>query len=98
MTNNLERRVYEHKGKLVDGFTKRYNIPKLVYYEVTRDIHAALAREKQLKGWLRSKKIAQVESMNPGWKDLSVGWYENPRLSANVKGNGYECHSEPERR
>ena len=58
MTNNLERRVYEHKNKLVSGFTSKYNITKLVYYEETNDVNAALTREKQIKGWLRSKKIA----------------------------------------
>jgi putative endonuclease len=56
VTNNLERRVYEHKNKLIDGFTKKYNLTKLVYFETTTDIKAAIYREKQLKGWLRSKK------------------------------------------
>ena len=75
-TNDLERRVYEHKRKLVDGFTKRYNITWLVYYEATGDVSAALAREKQLKRWSRSKKIALVESLNLQWKDLAQEWYE----------------------
>ena len=74
ITNNLERRVYEHKNKLLKGFTKRYNITKLVYYEITSDVHAAIEREKQIKGWLRSKKIALIETMNPQWVDLSEGW------------------------
>jgi len=74
-TNNLERRVYEHKNKLVAGFTSKYNITKLVFYEETNDVHAAMAREKQIKGWLRSKKIALIESENPKWKDLSLDWY-----------------------
>ena len=73
VTNDLERRVYEHKQKLVPGFTAKYNITRLVYFEVTQDIQAAIAREKQIKGWLRSKKIALIESVNPGWKDLSLG-------------------------
>ena len=71
VTNNLERRIYEHKHHLVKGFTKKYKIDKLVYFEETNDIHAAISREKQIKGWLRKKKIALIESMNPGWKDLS---------------------------
>lgn len=71
VTNNLERRIYEHKHHLVNGFTKKYKIGKLVYFEETNDINAAISREKQIKGWLRKKKIALVESMNPGWKDLS---------------------------
>jgi len=72
VTDNLERRVYEHKHKLVPGFTSRYNITRLAYYEATSDVWAAIAREKQIKGWLRSKKIALIESANPDWKDLSV--------------------------
>jgi len=71
VTNNLERRVFEHKNRLVDGFTKKYNITKLVYFEETSDISAAIYREKQIKGWARQKKIALIESMNPDWRDLS---------------------------
>ena len=74
VTNDLERRVYEHKQKLVPGFTAKYNIARLVYFEVTQDVQAAITREKQIKGWLRSKKIALIESVNPEWKDLSMGW------------------------
>ncbi|MCK4403871.1 MAG: GIY-YIG nuclease family protein [candidate division Zixibacteria bacterium] len=74
VTSNLIRRVYEHKNKLVDGFTKKYNITKLVYYEVTNEATSAIAREKQIKGWLRKKKIALIESVNPQWKDLSEEW------------------------
>jgi len=77
MTNNLERRLYEHKNKLVDGFTKKYNINKLVYYEHTTDVHAALAREKEIKKWRREKKDNLVASMNPEWKDLSLEWEMN---------------------
>jgi putative endonuclease len=72
VTNDLTRRVYEHKHKLIPGFTQKYNITKLVYYEETSDIHAAIAREKQIKGWLREKKINLIESMNPNWVDLSL--------------------------
>jgi len=74
VTDNLERRLYEHKNKLIEGFTKRYNITKLVYYEETNDVQSAIRREKQIKGWLRRKKIALIETMNPRWVDLSEGW------------------------
>jgi putative endonuclease len=71
VTNNLERRVYEHKRKLIPGFTSRYNLTRLVFLEETSDVTAAIAREKQIKGWLRKKKIALIESQNFDWKDLS---------------------------
>ena len=74
VTNNLERRIYEHHHHLADGFTKKYNITKLVYYEETRDINAAITREEQIKGWLRKKKISLIESVNPEWKDLTESW------------------------
>ncbi len=76
MTNDLERRVSHHKSKLIPGFTSKYNITQLVYYEATNDVHEAIAREKQLKGWLRSRKIALIESANPTWKDLSTDWHD----------------------
>lgn len=75
MTNNLERRMSEHKQKLVEGFTKKYNITLLVYYETYPDVNAAIAREKQVKDWRREKKIALVESLNPEWQDLSADWF-----------------------
>ncbi len=75
VSNDLERRVYQHKRKLIAGFTKRYNITWLVYYEETSDIVAAIEREKQIKGWRRSKKVALIESANPRWKDLAMDWY-----------------------
>lgn len=75
ITNNLERRLFEHKRQVADGFTKRYNIHKLVYYEMTDDAKAAILREKQLKGWKRSRKNALVETINPEWQDLSENWY-----------------------
>lgn len=74
ITNNLDRRIYEHKNKLVEGFTKKYNVKKLIYYEQTNDVEAAIAREKQLKGWIRKKKNNLVETMNSDWKDLSENW------------------------
>ena len=76
VTNDLRRRVYEHKQKLVPGFTQKYNITRLVFFEETPDVKAAIAREKQIKGWLRAKKIALIEDANPEWCDLSEGWYD----------------------
>ena len=78
VTSDLARRVYEHQHKLVKGFTKKYNVSKLVYYEVGGDIAAAIAREKQIKGWRREKKVALIESMNPGWTDLAQEWEDHP--------------------
>ena len=75
VTNDLMRRVYEHKNKLIKGFTSKYNIQYLVYYESTSSIESAIAREKQIKGLLRAKKIALIDSMNPEWKDLSEEWF-----------------------
>jgi putative endonuclease len=75
VTNDLERRVYEHKQRLVAGFTSRYAIDRLVYFEEHCDVEVAIAREKELKGWLRAKKVALIESMNPGWRDLSREWF-----------------------
>jgi len=77
VTNDLERRVYEHKNKLVEGFTKKYNVNRLVYFEETGDIDSAISREKQIKSWRRNKKITLVESMNPTWIDLSEDWFED---------------------
>ena len=74
VTSDLQRRAYEHKNKLVPGFTKKYNLTWLVYYEMTNDVTSAISREKQIKGWLRSRKVALVESMNPEWRDLSTEW------------------------
>ena len=71
VTNNLERRAYEHKNGLVDGFTKRYNIDKLVFYEETSDVVSAIEREKQIKGWLRAKKIALIDKTNSEWKEIT---------------------------
>jgi putative endonuclease len=71
VTNDLKRRVYEHKKGLIKGFTAKYNVDKLVYYEATEDINAAILREKQIKAGSRKKKIDLIEGANPGWKDLS---------------------------
>jgi putative endonuclease len=72
VTNDLERRVFEHKNKLVKGFTEKYNVNKLVYFEETGDVNAALAREKEIKKWRREKKDALVSSMNPQWTKLQL--------------------------
>ena len=72
VTNNLERRLYEHKNHLVDGFSSKYNTNKLVYYEVSESIESAIAREKQIKAYRRDKKIALINELNSEWKDLSL--------------------------
>jgi putative endonuclease len=76
VTSNLESRVFDHKNHTRPGFTLRYKVDRLVYFERFGDVHAAIAREKQIKGLLRIKKMALIVSMNPEWKDLSTGWYE----------------------
>jgi len=78
VTNNLERRVVEHRRKLVSGFTACYNVNRLVYYEAGGNIESMIAREKQIKVCQRMKKIALIESMNRDWKDLSDGWPGSP--------------------
>ncbi len=77
VTNDLVRRVYQHKQHQGAEFTTRYNITRLVYYETTQDVRSAIAREKQLKGWLRTRKMTLIETMNPAWEDLSTGWYDH---------------------
>ena len=76
VTNDLYRRVYEHKNKLVEGFTKRYNINKLVYFEMCEDIESVIMREKQIKGWTRKAKVALINTMNPEWIDLSDEFFK----------------------
>ncbi|KFO68552.1 MAG: GIY-YIG nuclease family protein [Smithella sp.] len=71
VTNDLNRRIYEHKNKLIEGFSKKYNLTKLVYFEETSDINAAIAREKEIKKWRREKKDNLVNQTNPSWVDLS---------------------------
>jgi putative endonuclease len=71
VTNNIVARVTQHKDKMLPGFTQRYNVDRLVYMETYQDIREAIAREKQIKGWLRAKKIELIESINPAWLDLS---------------------------
>ena len=74
VTSNLEKRLYEHGNELIESFTKRYHVHKLVYYESTSNIMSALEREKQLKRWTRAKKNDLVAAMNPEWRDLSGEW------------------------
>ncbi len=76
VTNDILRRVAEHRSKNTPGFTSRYNINLLVYCEETESIIAAIEREKEIKGWRRKKKISLIESQNPAWEDLSAGWFE----------------------
>jgi putative endonuclease len=71
VTNDLVRRIYEHKNKVVNGFTKKYNLNKLIYFETTTDVRSALEREKQLKNWHRDWKINLISEFNPKWEDLS---------------------------
>jgi putative endonuclease len=78
VTNDLQRRLHEHRQKLVPGFTQKYNLSQLVYYETTPNISAAIQREKQLKGWRRAKKVALIESVNHDWRDLSGDWRQAP--------------------
>ena len=74
VTSNLQKRVWEHKNKITEGFTKKYNIDKLVYYEITDSIESAINREKQLQRWHRQWKINLIKQMNPDFKDLSLDW------------------------
>ena len=76
VTNNLERRLFEHKNKLVDGFTKRYNLNKLIYFETYQFVNDAIKRERNMKKWKRQWKIDLIERDNPNWKDLSKDWFE----------------------
>ena len=76
VTNELVRRTYQHKQKLIPGFTTKYNVSRLVYYEETKDINAAIRREKQLKEWQRAWKVELIEKENPEWRDLSEDWHD----------------------
>ena len=75
VTNDLVRRVYEHRNRLAKSYASKYNITMLMYYETTNNVESAIAREKQLKGWLKKRKIALIESVNPNWKDLAMEWF-----------------------
>jgi putative endonuclease len=80
VTNDLESRVAEHIQGQVKGFTSRYHLNRLVWFESYRDVNDANAREKTIKGWLRSKKLDLINSMNPDWKDLAADWFQNAAL------------------
>jgi putative endonuclease len=84
MTNNLPRRLYEHRTSTVKGFTEKYNVHKLVYFEETADVHAAIAREKEIKKWRREKKNGLVIQVNPEWRDLGndLGLYAGPTVNS----------------
>jgi putative endonuclease len=77
VTNDLHRRMYEHRQKQIPGYTRHYNISRLVYFEATPNVNAAVAREKPIKGWTRDKKLALIETSNPQWADLSEEWYKD---------------------
>mgnify|MGYP000962902551 FL=1 len=72
VTNDLVRRVHEHREKKIPGFTSRYNLHKLVFFESSTDVNAAIAREKEIKGWIRRKKNALIKTINPEWNDLAI--------------------------
>ncbi len=75
-TNSLEKRVWQHKEGKGSAFTTKYRTKRLVYFEETTDVKSAITREKQLKGWLRKKKVELIEAKNPTWQDLSTDWYD----------------------
>jgi putative endonuclease len=85
VTNNLERRIWEHKYGHGSEFTRRYKIDRLVYWESFDDVRKAIDREKQIKGWLRIRKIALIVSMNPTWSDLSEEWFKRHRYQPDEK-------------
>ena len=85
MTSNLVQRIWQHRTHAVPGHTARYRIDRLVHFEETEDIFAALAREKQLKGWRREKKISLIETANPTWEDLSAGWFEKQTADPSLR-------------
>jgi putative endonuclease len=92
VTGNLHKRVFEHKFHRIEGFTDKYQVERLLYWESFDDVHRAIAREKQLKGWRRSKKIALIESLNPHWLDLAREWY--PWMTDSGEANRTKCHPE----
>ena len=85
VTNNIVRRVAEHRKGLVPGFTSKYRIHRLVHFEPYEHPSAAIAREKKIKGWLRTKKVALIEEHNPTWDDLAAGWFEIPQGNSKRK-------------
>jgi putative endonuclease len=84
VTSNLHQRVHQHKNKLVAGFSQRYNLHRLVYCEPFSDIRAAIIREKELKGWLLSRKLALIDAANPAWSDLAADWFKTPKAPTRI--------------
>jgi putative endonuclease len=84
VTNNLEHRIFQHRAKLIERFTRKYNLHQLVYLEAFGTIRDAIAREKQIKGWLRARKVELIKSVNPEWKDLAAEWMKKPRSTSSV--------------
>ena len=87
ITNDIRRRVWEHKNDVNPGFTSKYRIHRLVYFESFKYVGNAIAREKRLKGWLREKKVALIRSANPTWEDLSAGWFDAISLKPDVSAS-----------
>ncbi|MEP6943759.1 MAG: GIY-YIG nuclease family protein [Betaproteobacteria bacterium] len=85
VTNDLARRVFQHKTHAVPGFTARYRIDRLVHFEEGNDVCEAIAREKQVKSWRREKKLALIASSNPTWEDLSADWYDPPNADSSLR-------------
>jgi putative endonuclease len=80
ITNNIYRRALQHKSGEIEGFTQRYNVDRLVYYEVFNQVGKAIAREKQIKSWTRAKRLALIKTKNPTWQDFAEGWGEKIEL------------------
>jgi putative endonuclease len=98
VTGNLVRRTFEHKHKLIPGFASRYNLTRLVYFETFVYPDAAIAREKELKGWLRRRKIELIEGVNPHWCDLAEHWYDAYRPASASQEVHARSFAPPERR
>ncbi len=93
ITNSIYNRTLQHKGKETSGLTSKYDVDRLVYYEVFKDVRAAIRREKEIKGWTRKKKIVLIESVNPKWQDLAEGWGEKlPPPSWQLRDPGEQQH------
>jgi len=97
MTSNLHKRVFEHKFHRIEGFTDKYGVERLLYWEGFDEVIKAINREKQLKGWRRSKKIALLESLNPHWVDLTRDWYPSmTEPGENIAGNRGSSTPQPD--
>ena len=88
ITSNLEKRMFDHKEGLIEGFTKKYEVHRVVYFESYDDVRTAINREKQLKRWRREKKVALIERINPSWRDLARDWYESSGPSTRAPESG----------